>query len=114
MGLTSGTSQEESEPSCSNIDMSESSRSCSPSQASPSPAHTPTSGESPERSLFPIKQTADDDDIQVEDLSLRRPSPSSPVFGKSIGQFSPAPNKSPRPESPCAKPIKRPRLRESS
>ena len=117
--LTSGTSQEESEPSCSNIDMSESSRSCSPSQASPSPAHTPTSSESPERSLFPIKQDlprhiTDDEDVQVEDLSLRRPSPSSPVFGRSVGQFSPAPSKSPRPESPCAKPIKRPRLRESS
>jgi len=118
--LRSGpTSQEESEPSCSNIDMSETSRSCSPSQASPSPAHTPTSSESPERSLFPIKQdllrhTAEDEDIQVEDLSLRRPSPSSPGLGKSVGPYSPAPNKSPRPESPCAKPIKRPRLRESS
>lgn len=118
--LRSGpASQEESEPSCSNIDMSETSRSCSPSQASPSPAHTPTSSQSPERSLFPIKQdlsrhTAEDEDIQVEDLSLRRPSPSSPGLGKSLGQYSPAPNKSPRPESPCAKPIKRPRLRESS
>lgn len=116
--LRSGTSQEEFEPSCSNIDMSESSRSCSPSQASPSPAHTPTSSESPERSLFPIKQDLsrhafDDEDIQVEDLSLRRPSPSSPILGKSVGRYSPAP-KSPRPESPCAKPTKRPRLRESS
>jgi len=116
--LRSGTNQEESEPSCSNIDMSESSRSCSPHMASPSPAHTPTSSESPERSLFPIKQdfsrqVGDDEDIQVEDLSLRRPSPSSPVLGKSVNQYNTVP-KSPRPESPCAKPIKRPRLRESS
>jgi len=119
--LRSGTSQEESEPSCSNIDMLESSRSCSPHQASPSPAHTPTtptSRESPERSLFPIKQDIsrhvfEEDDIQVEDLSLRRPYPSSPVLGRSVGRYSPAP-KSPRPESPCAKPIKRPRLRETS
>lgn len=66
--LRSGSSHEESEPSCSNIDMS-SSRS-----------NTPTSSEqSPERSLYPIKpQEQEDDTSMVEDLSLRRPSSQSP------------------------------------
>lgn len=106
--LRSGTSQEEAEPSCSNLDMSGSSRSCSP-HLTPSPAHTPTSSESPERSLFPIKPDGcpaqrpyldEDEEVQVEDLSLRRPTPQSPIL------------RSPRPESP--KPTKRPRLRERS
>lgn len=117
--LRSGTSQEESEPSCSNLDMSGSSRSCSP-QLTPSPAHTPcpSSSQSPERSLFPIKSSDsgpnlknlvdDEEDVQVEDLSLRRPN----VTQRSVGRFSPAP-KSPRPESPSAKPSKRPRVSES-
>merc|ERR1712012_529840 len=42
--------QEETEPSCSNIEMYESGQS-SPQSVSPSPAHTPTSSESPERYL---------------------------------------------------------------
>jgi len=117
--LRSGQPGEESEPSCSNIDMSETSQ----SPPSNSPGHTPSSSQSPERCLFPIKQETakqdqprqgaqDDDDLQVEDLSIRRPSPASPVPPRA--RFSPAP-RSPRPESPSAKlSNKRPRVCEAS
>ena len=114
--LRSGSSTEETEPSCSNIDMSESSRSSSPQ---PAHSYTPSSSEqSPERSLFPIKQHVadqDDDNSQVEDLSLRRHVPRSPVMGRSAASVE---CYSPRSESPMSmssgsKPSKRPRLRES-
>jgi len=87
--LRSGSSHEETEPSCSNMDMS-SSRS-----------NTPTSSEqSPERSL--ARQEQEDESSLVEDLSLRRPpalqSPStkrqrladspSPPPGGMLGRFS--------------------------
>jgi len=80
--LRSGSSHEESEPSCSNIDMS-SSRS-----------NTPTSTEqSPERSLFTIQSPPeqDDDTSMVEDLSLRRPAPSSPTTKRQRVAESPPP-----------------------
>ena len=95
--LRSGSSHESdsSEPSCSNIDMSESSRSNSPL---PAHHHPSSSEQSPERSLFPIKASVqvEDDNSQVEDLSVRR--------HVSRGQ-SPVPlgTRSPRPESPAAK-----------
>ena len=79
--LRAGASPDESEPSCSNIEMSSEAPSRS---SSPLPAHS-SSEQSPERqSLAPIKtmaetQAADDDLGQVEDLSLRRPAPASPV-----------------------------------
>lgn len=118
---------EEMEPSCSNIDMSETSRSPQPASPqgtpshTPSSGHTPTSSHSPERYLFPIKQETgrppvvpDDDDLQVEDLSIRRPATASPVPQQVRQRFSPAP-RSPRPESPSAKlSNKRPRVREPS
>jgi len=79
--LRSGSSHEESEPSCSNIDMS-SSRS-----------NTPTSTEpSPERSVFPMKCPEQEDDTSmVEDLSLRRPAPSSPTTKRQRVTESPPP-----------------------
>merc|ERR1719471_1302087 len=79
--LRSGSSHEESEPSCSNIDMS-SSRS-----------NTPTSTEpSPERSVFPMKcPEPDDDTSMVEDLSLRRPAPRSPTTKRQRVTESPPP-----------------------
>ncbi|XP_023346763.1 zinc finger protein Pegasus [Eurytemora carolleeae] len=105
--------QDESEPSCSNIDMYESGQS-SPQSISPSPAHTPTSSESPERSLFPLKPEGffhlEEDDPQVEDLSIRKPVLTSPLPSK---RFSPGP-RSPRPESPSAKPSKKIKLRDGS
>ena len=113
--LRSGSSPDtEAEPSCSNIDMSIESRSNSPQPAHSHSGHTPSSSEqSPERSLFPIKQhhhdhlLRDDDNPQVEDLSVRRPAPVQPEC------YSPAP-RSPRPESPIAFPgnkaAKRPRV----
>ena len=105
---------EESEPSCSNIEMLYESGQSSPQSISPSPAHTPTSSESPERSLFPIKQEGchrmEEDDPQVEDLSIRKPTPVSPLNSR---RYSPAP-RSPRPDSPCARLNKRSRLRENS
>ena len=127
---------EEAEPSCSNIEMYESGQS-SPQSVSPSPAHTPTSSESPERSLFPIKQehhqhhphqgyikmATDEEDPQVEDLSIRKPAApiSPPLSLSSSRRYSPAPPplqtaaRSPRPDSPCAKlSSKRFRMRESS
>ena len=82
--LRAGASPDESEPSCSNIEMSSEAPSRS---SSPLPAHS-SSEQSPERqsltSLTPIKtmaesRAADDDLGQVEDLSLRRPAPASPV-----------------------------------
>lgn len=79
--LRSGSSQEEAEPSTSNLEM-DSPRSLSPgSQLTPSPAHTPSSSESPERSLcLPSHMYQEDDsNIQVEDLSVRKPSPPSPT-----------------------------------
>ena len=126
---------EESEPSCSNIEMSvsESSRS-----SSPLPAHSSqSSDQSPERQSLLLysrasssaeTQAAEDDLGQVEDLSLRRPTPASPVLDRPASSLlrpitsehcsvttnqrpaSPAP----RPESPlpCARAGKRPRLRE--
>ena len=85
--LRAGTSPEEAEPSCSNIEMSvmeSQSRSSSPLPAHSMSQHASSSTEqSPERqSLFPIKtmaetQAADDDLGQVEDLSLRRQTPRS-------------------------------------
>lgn len=93
--LRSGSSHEsESEPSCSNIDMSESSRSNSPLPAH----HNPSSSEqSPERCLFPIKAVQqEDDNSQVEDLSVRR----HVSRGQSPVQLV---TRSPRPESPAAK-----------
>ena len=108
--LRAGTSPDESEPSCSNIEMSvteaqsRQSRSSSPLAAHcmSHMSHAPSSSEqSPDRQgLVPIKtmaetQAADDDLGQVEDLSLRRPNPASPQ---------------PRSDSPLHK---RPRLREA-
>lgn len=93
--LRSGSSHDEAEPSTSNLDM-DSPRSLSPGSAlTPSPAHTPTSSESPERSLCVPSHIyhEDDSDVQVEDLSLRKPSPPSPT---------------PRSESP--RPAKRSRM----
>lgn len=79
--LRSGSSQEEAEPSCSNIDMS-SSRS-----------NTPTSSEqSPERSL--AKPEEEDETSMVEDLSLRRTAPQSP---SSKRQRVVSPRRSPSP-----------------
>jgi hypothetical protein len=103
--------EDEDLPSCSNLDMSGSSASCSP-------AHTPSSSESPERSVYSTSQHSkmEEEDMQVEDLSLRRPCPLSPQLLARVpmGRFSPVPG-SPRPESPCTKQsVKRPRLRESS
>lgn len=104
---------EETEPSCSNIEMHESGCS-SPVTQSPSPAHTPTSSESPERALFPVKQDggvrslviveadAEDDDAQVEDLSIRKPSPVLPR--RQASNYTPPPP----PQSP--KGVKRARL----
>lgn len=109
--LRSGGFQDEAEPSCSNIEMFELSGQSSPQSISPSPAHTPTSSESPERALFPIKhdlapsqqQQMEEDDPQVEDLSIRKPSPVLPR------------RYSPRPDSPgCSKQSKRAKLRENS
>jgi len=99
--LRSGREEEE-HPSCSNLDMSGSSASCSP-------AHTPSSSESPERGV----PRQEEEEVQVEDLSLRRPSPSPHL--RSVGTYSPAPA-SPRAESPrpAKQPSKRPRLRELS
>jgi len=115
--LRSGGYPDESEPSCSNIEMYDSGQS-SPQSVSPSPAHTPTSTESPECSLFPIKQEGgssvgqlDTEDPQVEDLSIRKPSSPSPHMGR---RFSPAPPRSPRPDSPCAKQSKRVKLSDNS
>ena len=122
--LRSGSSHDsESEPSCSNIDMSESSRSNSPLPAHHHHHHPSSSEQSPERSLFPLKQDQgrsclqEDDNSQVEDLSVRKHVSSrgqSPVTRQS--SFSPE-TRSPRPESPisCSKPAaaKRPRLQES-
>jgi len=98
--------QEEMEPSCSNIEMYEDHSSCSPTASiSPSPARTPSSSASPERSLFSFKQdicqphiNIDNDDPQVEDLRIRKPSPvlsrrCSPAPGSGAaghGRFSPA------------------------
>ena len=85
--LRAGSSPEEAEPSCSNIEMSVSeaaSRSCSPLPAHTTSQASSSSEQSPERqSLFPLKtmaetQAVDDDLGQVEDLSLRRPAPASP------------------------------------
>jgi len=111
---------EETEPSCSNIDMYESSEhsSCSPtaSIASISPARTPSSstGASPDRSLYssikvetcmPQQQqhnNVDDDDPQVEDLRIRK---SSPVLSRRAGCWPAARSPSPgrRSASPAAK-----------
>ncbi len=100
--------QEESEPSCSNIEMYES-ESCSPTASiSTSPARTPSSSASPERSIYSLKQDPchphniimEDDDPQVEDLRIRKP---SPVLSR---RCSPAPpRRSPSPASllPSAK-----------
>lgn len=100
--------QEESEPSCSNIEMYES-ESCSPTASiSTSPARTPSSSASPERSIYSLKQEPchphntimEDDDPQVEDLRIRKP---SPVLSR---RCSPAPpRRSPSPTSllPAAK-----------
>jgi len=131
--LRSGCSNNEDSsdlPSCSNIDMSDVSRSSSPlpvpahSQSHVSPRDVSSSEQSPERSLFPIKQdgyrgvlsVAEDDNSQVEDLSLRRHIPNSPILGRS-SSFSPAP-RSPRAESPTisgnSKASKRPRLRDGA
>ena len=73
--LRSGSSHEESEPSCSNIDMS-SSRS-----------NTPTSTE--QGLKFPEQE--DDTSMEVEDLSLRRPAPSSPTTKRQRVSESPPP-----------------------
>ena len=102
--LRSGLQEEMEPPSCSNIEMS-SGRSTPVSCVSVSPAHTPTSSESPERSLFPLHQdghrmVVEDDDPQVEDLSIRKPSPVSPQLRRG-GSFSP------RSESPTSKRLKR-------
>jgi len=72
--LRSGSSHEESEPSCSNIDMS-SSRS-----------NTPTSTEPPTKC-----PEQEDDTSLVEDLSLRRPAPSSPTTKRQRVTESPPP-----------------------
>jgi len=95
------TREDEDLPSCSNLDMSGSSASCSP-------AHTPSSSESPERAVYSAHCRPEDEEMQVEDLSVRRPcAPSPHLIRASV---------SPRPESPCLakQAAKRPRLRESS
>jgi len=99
--------QEEAEPSCSNIEMYE-----SESPPATSPARTPSSSNSPERSLFPFKNEVcqhhnniEDEDPQVEDLCIRKPSPvlsrrCSPIPGAGSSQ-----GRSPSPSSylPAAK-----------
>lgn len=102
--------EEEDTPSCSNLDMSGSSASCSP-------AHTPSSSESPERNSQAANLTSrpEDDEMQVEDLSVRRPCPSPQLASRpqALGRYSPQPPLSPRAESPKQS-AKRPRVRDSS
>lgn len=102
--------EEEDTPSCSNLDMSGSSASCSP-------AHTPSSSESPERNSQAANLTSrpEEDEMQVEDLSVRRPCPSPQLASRpqTLGRYSPQPPLSPRAESPKQS-AKRPRVRDSS
>lgn len=99
--------EEEDTPSCSNLEMSGSSASCSP-------AHTPSSSESPERNSQPANLTSrpEEDEMHVEDLSVRRPCP-SPQLPYRPHIYSPQPPLSPRAASP-KQGAKRPRVRDSS